>query len=231
MKEHNHDHKDEKKALECCKGKGDDCCKDTGKDCCKNSEDCGCEQGCDCGPEGCGEGCGCDGEAPDVSCEEGCEHDHMPHTTVKVRKPNTSGVADEGTLVTVHYTGKLDSGETFDTSVDREPIEFVVGEHAVIRGFEDGITGMKKGEKKSIVIESADAYGDVNPQLRQEVPKAALGEIEPEVGMMLALQHPMAPQPIPVKIVEVTVETITVDLNHPLAGQRLHFDLELVDLK
>ena len=226
MKEHNHDHKDEKKALDCCKGKSDDCCKDTGKDCCKNTEDCGCDKqnncgpkGCDCGPEGCGADCGCD------------HPEEMPHTTVKVRKPNTSGVADEGTLVTVHYTGKLDSGETFDTSVGREPIEFVVGEHAVIRGFEDGITGMKKGEKKSIIIEAADAYGDVNPQLRQEVPKAALGDIQPEVGMMLALQHPMAPQPIPVKIVEVTAETITVDLNHPLAGQRLHFDLELVDLK
>jgi peptidylprolyl isomerase len=155
----------------------------------------------------------------------------MPHTAVKIRKPNTSGVADEGTLVTIHYTGTLDSGETFDSSEGREPIEFVIGEHAVIKGFEDSVTGMKKGEKKHITIEAADAYGDINPQLRQEVPKQALGEIAPEVGMMLALQHPMAPQPIPVKVVEVGEQNITIDLNHPLAGQRLHFDIELVDLK
>lgn len=159
------------------------------------------------------------------------KHDHdMPKTTVKGRKNNTSGVVEDGNLVKVHYTGTLDSGEVFDSSKGREPIEFTVGEHAVIKGFEDGVLGMKKGEHKKIVIESQDAYGDVNPELRQEVPREALGDINPEVGMMLALQHPMAPQPIPVKVVAVNSESVTIDLNHPLAGQRLHFALELVEL-
>jgi peptidylprolyl isomerase len=155
----------------------------------------------------------------------------MPETKVKVRKPNTSGVAEEGTLVTIHYKGTLDDGEVFDSSEGREPLEFTLGEHLVIRGFEDGVVGMKKGEKKKIVIESADAYGDVNPELRQEIPRAALGDIQPEEGMMLALQHPAAPQPIPVRVVTVTPETVTIDMNHPLAGQRLHFELEVVDLQ
>jgi peptidylprolyl isomerase len=155
----------------------------------------------------------------------------MPRTAVKPRKPNTSGMVEEGNIVFVHYTGTLDSGETFDTSRGREPIEFVVGEHAVIRGFEEGVRGMKKGESKRITIEPQDAYGDVNPELQQEVPRQALGDIQPEVGMMLALQHPMAPQPIPVKIVAVNPETVTLDLNHPLAGQRLHFDLEVIEIR
>jgi len=165
---------------------------------------------------------------------EGHSHDDghdIPHTTVKVKKPNTSGVVEDGNVVRIHYTGTLDSGETFDSSKGREPIEFVIGEHNVIPGFEQAIVGMKKGDKKSIVLESKDAYGDVNPQLRQEVPRQALSGIEPEVGMVLALQHPMTPQPIPVKVVDVKTETVTIDMNHPLAGQRLHFDLELVEVR
>ena len=161
---------------------------------------------------------------------EGHDHAEMPKTKINVRKPNTSGVIEEGTTVRVHYKGTLDSGEMFDTSEGRDPIEFVVGEHAVIRGFEDALVGMKKGDKKKVAIEAAEAYGDVNPELRQEVPREALGQIEPEVGMMLALQHPMAPQPIPVKIIAVSPETVTIDLNHPLAGERLHFELEVVEL-
>jgi FKBP-type peptidyl-prolyl cis-trans isomerase 2 len=163
---------------------------------------------------------------------EGHDHgEHIPHTKVTPRKPNTSGVAEEGNVVLVHYKGTLDNGEMFDSSDGREPIEFVLGEHMVIRGFEEAITGMTKGQKKKITIESQDAYGDVNPELRQDVPREALGEITPEVGMMLALQHPMAPQPIPVKVIGVTPENVTIDLNHPLAGQRLHFDLELVEIR
>jgi FKBP-type peptidyl-prolyl cis-trans isomerase 2 len=163
---------------------------------------------------------------------QGHDHAHdIPHTKVTPRKANTSGLAEDGNVVLVHYKGTLDSGEMFDSSEGRDPIEFVLGEHMVIRGFEEAITGMKKGETKKIVIESREAYGDVNPELRQDVPREALGEITPEVGMMLALQHPMAPQPIPVKVVNVTPETVTIDLNHPLAGQRLHFDLELVEIR
>ena len=159
-------------------------------------------------------------------------HDHaMPQTTIKPRKANTGGAAEEGNSVFVHYTGTLDSGEQFDTSEGRDPIEFVLGERAVIPGFEAAIVGMKKGDKKTIIIESKDAYGDPNPEMRQEVPRQMLGELVPEVGMMLALQHPMMPQPIPVKVISVTDEVVVIDMNHPLAGQRLHFLLELVDVK
>ncbi|HIH24910.1 TPA: peptidylprolyl isomerase [Candidatus Woesearchaeota archaeon] len=155
----------------------------------------------------------------------------VPRTKVKPHKPNTSGIVEDGNIVVLHYTGTLDSGEKFDSSEGKEPIEFAVGSGVVIPGFDAAVIGMRKGEKKKVTIEAKDAYGDPNPAMRQEVPKHALGDITPEVGMLLALHHPMAPQPIPVKVVAVTAETITIDMNHPLAGQRLHFTLEIVDIK
>ena len=190
--------------------------------------------------ECCGKGDCCNDELDETlheemqdSCCGGHDHghEHVQKTVVKAKKKNTSGIVEDGNLVVIHYTGSLDSGEEFDSSRQREPIEFVIGSHNVIPGFENAIIGMKKGSKKKIVIEALDAYGDSNPELMQEVPKVALGDITPEVGMMLALQHPMSPQPIPVRIAKVTEETVTIDMNHPLAGQRLHFDLELVDIK
>lgn len=180
---------------------------------------------CDCGKESCDCQKGADG------C--GCGHDHGTTKATKVtpRKPNTSGIAGDGDVVRIHYRGTLDDGEEFDSSMGREPIEFVLGEHTVIKGFEMGVTGMKVGEKKKITIESKDAYGDINPEMRQEIPREALGEIVPEEGMMLALNHPMAEQPIPVKVAAVTEKTVTIDMNHPLAGKTLHFDLELVEIR
>ena len=189
--------------------------------------------------EGCG--CGHDKSADDACCGGGgacgCGHGHdetdapVRKTVVKPRVPNTTGIAGEGDVVHVHYTGTLDDGSEFDSSRDRDPLELTLGEHQVIKGFEQGLAGMKKGEKKQITIEAADAYGDENPELRQSVPREALGDIQPEVGMMLALQHPAAPMPIPVRIVEVDDKTVTIDLNHPLAGKRLHFALELVGIQ
>jgi FKBP-type peptidyl-prolyl cis-trans isomerase 2 len=158
-------------------------------------------------------------------------HEHVPTTTVKARKPNTNGIVEDGNVVVVHYTGTLDSGEQFDTSQGRDPIEFAVGSRNVIPGFETAIIGMKRGERKTIIIEAKEAYGDPHPELLQEVPREVLGDITPEPGMLLALHHPMAPQPIPVKVIAVADKAVTIDMNHPLAGQRLHFELEVVDIK
>lgn len=180
---------------------------------------------CGCGKES------CDCQKGSESC--GCGHDHKEVKATKIapRKPNTTGIAGEGDVVRIHYKGTLDSGEEFDSSTDRDPIEFVLGEHAVIKGFEKGVTGMKVGDKKKITIEPMEAYGDINPEMRQEIPREALGEITPEEGMMLALHHPMAEQPIPVKVMAVGEKTVTIDMNHPLAGKTLHFDLELVEIR
>lgn len=133
----------------------------------------------------------------------------------------------------VHYTGRLDSGEVFDSSVGGDPFEFTVGAGDTIAGFDEGVRGMEIGEQKQVEIEADDAYGQHIPARVQAIDRAiikqSLGQ-EPEVGMALAMQ--IAPdQQIPVTITEVTDTHVTLDANHPLAGQRLIFDIQLVEIK
>ena len=133
--------------------------------------------------------------------------------------------------VEVHYKGTLSSGEVFDSSEGREPIEFKLGAGQLIPGFEKGVVGMKVEESKTINIPVAEAYGERKKELVQEVPKTQLPEeIKPEVGMNLTSQSPTGQQ-IPLVVTEVKDETITVDANHPLAGHDLTFELKLVSIK
>ncbi len=130
--------------------------------------------------------------------------------------------------VKVHYTGKLADGEVFDSSIDREPMEFLVGSGQLIPGFENGVIDMKVNEKKTIVIPSAEAYGELREELIQEVPKDRLPqEIEPEVGMGLISKTPEGHE-IQLVVKEVKEDVIIVDGNHPLAGKELTFDIEVV---
>lgn len=139
--------------------------------------------------------------------------------------------AKKGDTAYVHYTGKLESGEVFDSSEDGDPLEFELGSGQVIAGFDEGVTGMTVGDQKTIEIEPSDAYGQRAEQLIQAVPRAGINlDREPEVGMRLGLQLPDGNE-IPVTITEVTPDSITIDANHPLAGQKLIFDLKLVNLK
>lgn len=132
--------------------------------------------------------------------------------------------------VKVHYTGKLTSGEVFDSSIEREPIEFQVGEGQMIPGFEEGVLDMKLNEKKVIVIPSAEAYGEPREDLVHEVPKEHLPQdIKPEVGMGLVSKSPDGNE-IQLLVKEVKEDTIIVDGNHPLAGQELTFELEVVGI-
>jgi FKBP-type peptidyl-prolyl cis-trans isomerase SlpA len=132
--------------------------------------------------------------------------------------------------VKVHYTGKLGNGEVFDSSIEREPMEFQVGSGQLIPGFENGVIDMKVNEKKTLVIPSAEAYGEPREELIQEVPKDRLPEeIKPEVGMGLVSKTPEG-QEIQLVVKEVNEESILVDGNHPLAGQELTFEIEVVGI-
>ncbi len=152
-------------------------------------------------------------------------------TTVKPARKNTSGVVEEGDVVNVHYRGTFDDGEVFDSSEGKDPLEFVVGAHQVVPGFEDAVLGMKKNEKKTVRIEPKDAYGEPREELQQTVPRQAMGDLTPEEGMMLSIQHPQMPQPMPAKVVSVTNDEVVLDLNHPLAGKALEFDIEVVEVE
>lgn len=139
--------------------------------------------------------------------------------------------AKKGDKVKVHYHGRLNDGTTFDSSQDRPPLEFEVGSGMVIKGFDDGVTGMAVGEKKTISIPSEDAYGARQEEMVIEFPKTNFPpDIEPEIGMTLNM-HSENGQELPVVITEVNEDIVILDANHPLAGQDLIFDIELVDLK
>jgi peptidylprolyl isomerase len=138
----------------------------------------------------------------------------------------------DGDTVKVHYTGTLtNDGTVFDSSQDREPLEFKLGEGKLIPGFEKAVVGMTEGDETTVEIESGDAYGQRREDLELEVAKSDLPDnIDPEVGMQLQMQQQQDGQAIPVQITAVEDEFVKLDANHPLAGKDLTFDIELVEI-
>ncbi len=137
---------------------------------------------------------------------------------------------NKGDTVKVHYTGKLESGKEFDSSLDRQPLQFEVGEGSVIEGFEDAVVGMEVGEKKTVTIPAKNAYGSYDENLLIEIPKKNVPEgITPEVGMRLQLVNQQG-QAAHVVVTEILDETVKLDANHPLAGKTLVFDLEVLEI-
>lgn len=137
-------------------------------------------------------------------------------------------VAKQGDSVQIHYTGKLTNGTQFDSSAGREPLAFTLGSGQVIKGFDVGVTGMTVGEKKTISIPPQEAYGEANPEMVFDFPKANMPpEMQVEAGMQLVMNNAEGHQ-IPVTVKEVKEESIVIDANHHLAGETLVFDLELV---
>jgi len=138
--------------------------------------------------------------------------------------------AKSGDTVRIHYTGTLDDGTQFDSSAGRDPLEFALGGGQVIPGFDSAVDGMQVGDSKTVTIPVEEAYGRRHEQLIQEVARDALpDDIEPTIGMQLQSQSPEG-QVMNLTVTEVSDDKITVDANHPLAGQALTFDIELVEI-
>ena len=138
--------------------------------------------------------------------------------------------AKTGDSVEVHYKGTLEDGSVFDTSEGREPLKVVLGENRLLKDFEDAVLGMAIGEKKRVVIEAEDAYGEVRSDLVIRVDLANLPEnIDPEVGMEFKLKSPEGQEFI-VAITAIDDQSVTLDANHPLAGKQLTFDIELAKI-
>lgn len=139
-------------------------------------------------------------------------------------------VASKGDAVKVHYTGRLTDGTVFDSSENRDPLGFTLGDGNMIKGFDAAVSGMGVGEEKSITIPCVEAYGEKRDDMMLEIPIAQVPpHINPEVGMELSLKN-QAGQPVPVKVAHIDEEKITLDANHPLAGQDLIFDIKLVEI-
>ena len=135
-----------------------------------------------------------------------------------------------GDKVKVHYHGKLANGETFDSSADREPLEFEVGSGSVIMGFDKGVTGMIAGEKRTIDIRYNEAYGPKNPEMMFEYPKENFPkDLQIELGLPLMMSDEDG-QNFQVTVAQVKENAVLLDANHSLAGQDLIFEIELVEI-
>lgn len=139
-------------------------------------------------------------------------------------------IVKSGDRVKVHYTGKFDTGEVFDTSEGSDPMSFTVGTGQVIPGFDQALIGMAVGDTREIVIPPDQGYGERIEELVQTIARDQfnLSGIDPEVGMAIEMQTPQGS--IPLVIAELTETTVTLDANHPLAGEELHFAVTLVEI-
>ena len=137
---------------------------------------------------------------------------------------------ENGIFVSVDYKGTLQNGEVFDTSSERQPLEVQIGADKVIKGFEEALLGMSLNEKKSFTIEPEDAYGQRDESLKRVFARAEVPpEIDLQVGQIVGIRSQEGQQ-IPASIVQVDDENVTADMNHPLAGEVLHFEIEVVGI-
>ena len=136
----------------------------------------------------------------------------------------------EGDNVSVHYTGTLDDGLVFDSSEGKEPLNFTVGAHQVIPGFENGVTGMGLGESKEISVSSDQAYGEYHEELVKVVPREAFPpDVTPSIGMIIEMELPTG-EDMSVRIIEIEGDEVTLDANHLLAGETLNFKVRVVGI-
>jgi peptidylprolyl isomerase len=138
--------------------------------------------------------------------------------------------AKAGDTVHIHYTGTLANGEQFDSSMGSEPLEFTLGSGQVIPGFEKGVLGMNIGDKKTIDIPSKEAYGDYDDDLVIQMNREELPALTYELGTELMMQQPSG-RSIPVIVIDANETEVVLDANHPLAGEALTFELELVGIR
>lgn len=137
----------------------------------------------------------------------------------------------KGDTVKVHYKGKLTNGNTFDSSEGRQPLEFKVGSGMVIPGFDNGVLGMSVGEKRTVHIPVQEAYGIKQEELLMEFPIERFpANMKPEIGMELNMSNGSG-ENFPVKITAVKDDVVTLDANHPLAGEDLVFDIEVMHIE
>ena len=135
---------------------------------------------------------------------------------------------NQGIKVKIHYTGTLNDGKIFDSSEGREPLEFTIGNNQVIKGFEDGIKGMKLNDEKTIKIKANEAYGERDERMVASVPR---DKFPPEVqaGGTLLLKGPNGER-LPAVVKEVKDNIVVIDMNHPLAGKELNFKIKVVGI-
>lgn len=140
-------------------------------------------------------------------------------------------VVKKGDTISVNYTGRFIDGKVFDSSDGRSPLKFTVGEGQLVRGFDNAVVGMQTGEKKTVTIAPAEGYGEYIDEKLLDIPKANIpDDMDLETGMHVQLADQEG-RAVPAVVAEVVDEAIRLDLNHPLAGKTLIFDIEIVEIE
>ena len=145
-------------------------------------------------------------------------------------KAKNDRVVKDGMLVSMDYTLKGTDGKVIDTNKGREPLKYVHGQKAMIPGLERELTGMKVGGEKNVTVKPEDAYGPINKNAFQEVPKEKLPPNGLKVGAVLAAKSPEG-QVVPMRVHEIKDSTVVMDMNHPMAGKTLVFNVKIVDIQ
>jgi peptidylprolyl isomerase len=138
--------------------------------------------------------------------------------------------AKAGKKVKIHYTATLDNGEVLDTSREREPLQFVIGQGQVLKGLDEGVAGMNLGDLKKIYVRAADAFGERDERKTVSIDRKKVPEtLDLKIGMQLKLNQSDG-SAIPVRVSKITEEKVTLDTNHPYAGKSLNFEIELLEV-
>lgn len=158
-------------------------------------------------------------------------------TNISARSNGTSPVTltaghsiQDGSIVSIEYTLSDESGKVIDSSAGKEPLTYVQGAGQIVRGLEQELNGLKVGDRKKVQVKPEEGYGLPNPKAFQEIPKEQIPPDAQKVGAMLMTKSPQG-QPVAMRVHEVKDRTVVVDLNHPLAGKTLNFDVKVTDIQ
>jgi len=151
-------------------------------------------------------------------------------TAVSAQNNKDEKVIKDGSVVSLQYTLSGDDGKTIESNKGKEPLKYTQGQHQIIPGLEKELTGMKVGGEKRIKVKPEDAYGPIDPKVIQEFPKEKIPPEGQKVGAILTARGPQG-QAIPVKVKEVKEKTVVLDMNHPMAGKTLVFDIKVLEVE
>jgi FKBP-type peptidyl-prolyl cis-trans isomerase SlyD len=153
-----------------------------------------------------------------------------PPQLAGAEKAKNDRVVKDGMMVSLDYTLKSPDGKLIETSKGREPLKYIHGQKMMIPGLEKELTGMKVGGEKHVTVKPEDAYGKINPNAVQEVPKEKIPPNALKVGAVLAARSPEG-MVVPMTVKEIKEKTVVMDMNHPMAGKTLVFDVKIVDIQ
>ncbi len=145
-------------------------------------------------------------------------------------KSKQNNVVKDGTTVSLQYTLSGEDGKTIESNKGKEPLKYTQGSHQIVPGLEKGLAGMKMGEEKRVKVKPEEGYGPVDPKGFQEFPKEKIPSEGLKVGAVLMAKGPQGQQ-VPVRVHEIKDKTVVLDLNHPMAGKTLVFDVKVLDVQ